>query len=281
MAASIWKGSISFGLLNIPVSLQSAEHDKGVHFSMLDKKDMSRIRYQKISANTGREVPFERIVKGYQYEKGRYVVISDAEIKKANVKATQTIDIEDFVLMKEVDPLLFDRPYFLVPQKGAEKGYFLLRDALAKTGKVAVAKIVIRIKQHLAMLVPKGDYLMLELLRFAHQLKSPEELATPVETAKGKFTQRELKMAEDLISGMTVKWKPEKYKDTYYQDMMKTISAKVKTGKVTTAIGGEKEEKIHPTNNVVDLMPLLKQSLAAQKGRKKKTATSARARREA
>ncbi|MNJ91386.1 putative DNA repair protein YkoV [compost metagenome] len=276
MAGSIWKGSISFGLLNIPVTLQSAELDKGVHFSLLDKKDMSRIKYQKISASTGKEVPFDRIVKGYQYESGRFVVLSDADIKKANVKATQTIDIEDFVLMDEVDPLLFDRPYYLVPQKGAEKGYFLLRDALLKTSKVAIAKIVIRVKQHLVMILPKGEYLVLELLRFSHQVKSAKELDYLKEVgAKGRFNSRELKMAEDLIAGMTTKWKPEKYRDTYYNDVMKMIKSRVRQGKGKVAVEPAKEEKITPTSNIIDLMPLLKQSLAAQKGKKKPRAASA------
>lgn len=268
---AIWKGSISFGLLNIPVSLQSAELDKSISFSMLDKKDMSRIKYQKISAKTGQEVPSDRIVKGYQYEKGRFVLISEADLKKANVKATQTIDIEDFVLLDEVDPLLFDRPYYLVPQKGAEKGYYLLRDALEETEKVAIGKIVIRVKQHLAMIMARKGHLVLELLRFAHQVKNEKELKLPAATKKN-YSPKELQMAESLIEGMTSKWKPEQYKDTYYNDMMKSIQSKVRQGKGHRVQEVAKEEEVVPTDNVIDLMPLLKKSLESRKGKSTRAA---------
>jgi DNA end-binding protein Ku len=272
---AIWKGSISFGLLNIPVSLQTAELDKSISFSMLDKKDMSRIKYQKISAKTGEEVPYDRIVKGFQYEKGRYVLVTEADLKKANVKATQTIDIEDFVLLDEVDPLLFDRPYFLVPQKGAEKGYFLLRDALEETKKVAIGKIVIRVKQHLGMIMARKGHLVLELLRFSHQVKSEKEIKLPA--VKSPYSAKELQMAEDLIDGMTAKWKPEQYKDTYYNDMMKSIQSKVRQGKGHRVQEVTREEEVVPTDNVIDLMPLLKKSLEARKGKapaKRKAAVS-------
>ncbi|MFV8249463.1 Ku protein [Bdellovibrio bacteriovorus] len=265
MAASIWKGSISFGLLNIPVSLQSAQSEKEVHFSMLDKKDLSRIRYLKVSAKTGKEVPSDRIVKGYEYQSGRYVIMTEAELKKANVKATQTIDIEDFVLLDEVDPMFFDRPYYLVPQKGAEKGYYLLRDALEGTRKVAIGKLVIRIKQHLALIMPRGPYLVLELLRFSHEVKSEKQVHFLAASAKKpSYSPKELKMAEELVEGMTSEWKPEQYKDTYYQDVMKTIQRKVKGGQ-GHRVSEAKEEKIATTDNVIDLMPLLQKSLMAKK----------------
>lgn len=266
MRSSIWKGSISFGLLNIPVTLQTAEQDKDIHFSLLDKSDLAHIHYKKVNAQTGKEVPYGRIVKGYEYEKGHYTVLSESDFKKANVKATQTIDIEDFVLLSEVDPLLFERPYYLVPQKGAEKGYLLLREALKKTKKVAIAKIVIRIKQHLAMLMPRGDYIVLELLRFSHQVKEIHEADYLKDLNKRTtFNSRELKMAEELVAGMTTKWKPDKYKDTYYQDIQKMIKAKVRHGQGHMVKAPIKEEKIETTSNVVDLMPLLKKSLAASK----------------
>lgn len=276
MAASIWRGSISFGLLNIPVTLQGAQSEKEIHFSMLDKKDLSRIKYLKVSAKTGKEVPSDRIVKGYEYQRGRYVLVNEDEIKRANVKATQTIDIEDFVALEDVDPMFFEKPYYLAPQKGAEKGYYLLRDALAETGKVAVAKIVIRIKQHLVILMPRGQYLMLEILRFAHEVKSEKQVHYLSAVAKTpKYNPKELKMAEDLIEGMTGTWKPEQYKDTYYQDVMKTITRKVKAGRGHKVAAPEREEKIEATDNVVDLMPLLQKSLMART--KKKTRAKPRA----
>lgn len=271
MRSNIWKGSISFGLLNIPVTLQTADQDKEIHFSMLDKKDLSRINYKKFSAQTGKEVPYDRIVKGFEYEKGHYVIMNDTDFKKANIKATQTIDIEDFVLLSEVDPLLFERPYYLAPQKGAEKGYYLLREALRKTKKVAIAKIVIRVKQHLVMLMPREDYIVLEILRFAHQIKEASQVDYLKEVNKRvTFSARELKMAEELIEGMTAKWNPEKYKDTYYQDMMKLIKQKVRLGKGHIVKEVVKEEVIESTDNVMDLMPLLKRSLAASRPKSKK-----------
>jgi DNA end-binding protein Ku len=276
MRSNIWKGSISFGLLNIPCSLQTAQADKEIHFSMLDEKGLSRIKFRRVNADTGKEVPYERIVKGYEYKPGHYVVMNEGDFKKANPKATQTIDIEDFALLEDVDLLMFERPYYLVPQKGAEKGYFLLRQALADTKKVAVAKIVIRTKQHLCLIFPRGDYLILELLRFAHQVKEVSEVNYLKEVNKRvSYTQKELKMAEDLIAGMTSKWKPEQYKDTYYSDLMKLIQAKVKQGK-GKLVKEPKEEKLEPlTDNVVDLMPLLAKSLAAKKStRTRKKAAS-------
>ncbi|QLY26247.1 Ku protein [Bdellovibrio sp. KM01] len=276
--ASIWKGSISFGLLNIPVTLQGAQSEKEISFSMLDKKDLSRIQYKKINAKTGKEVPYENIVKGYEYTSGRYVLVTEDEIRKSNVKASQTIDIEDIVSLEEIDPMYFERPYYLVPQKGAEKGYYLLRDALAKSGRVAVSKIVIRIKQHLAMIMPKGEYLMLELLRFGHEVKTEKQVHYMKDVTKtANYNPRELKMAEDLIEGMTSKWKPEQYKDTYYQEVMKVIDRKIKGGK-GHKVAPIKEEDVETTDNVVDLMPLLQKSLAARKTAKKKAPSKSRAR---
>ncbi|MDG0816696.1 non-homologous end joining protein Ku [Bdellovibrio svalbardensis] len=280
MRSNIWKGSISFGLLNIPVTLQTADQEKEIHFSMLDKKDLSRINYKKFNAQTGKEVPYDRIVKGFEYEKGHYVIVNDTDFRKANPKATQTIDIEDFVLLSDVDPLLFERPYYLAPQKGAEKGYYLLREALKRSKKVAIAKIVIRVKQHLVMLMPREDYIVLEILRFAHQVKETSEVDYLKEANKKvSFTPRELKMAEELIEGMTAKWNPEKYKDTYYQDMMKLIKQKVRQGQGHIVEEVQKEPRIESTSNIIDLMPLLKKSLAASKPKtvKKKTASRAHA----
>lgn len=170
MPASIWKGSISFGLLNIPVTLEKAEEGHELSFSMLDEKDMAPIKYKKVSGKTGKEVPWSRIVKGYEYQKGQFVILSKEDLKAANPKASQTIDIEDFVEASEIDLMFLEKPYYLVPQKIGVKGYFLLIEALKKTKKVAIAKIVIRTKMHLAMIMAKGDYLVLELLRFGHEV---------------------------------------------------------------------------------------------------------------
>lgn len=266
---NIWKGSISFGLLNIPVALQSAETHEEIHFSMLDKKDFSHIKYKKTSAQTGKEVPQDRIIKAYEYEKGEFVVMDDEDFKRANVKATQAIDIEEFVLLEEVDPLLFDKPYYVVPQKGAEKGYYLLRDALDRSRKVAVGKIVISTKQHLALLMPMEEHLVLELLRFPHEIKPIADVALP--NSNIKFSSKELKMAQDLIANMTSKWKPDQYKDTYFDDLMARIDKKIAAGKGKT-ISEEEVETVDmtPTENAVDLMPLLEQSLSTYRKRQGK-----------
>lgn len=273
MASNIWKGSISFGLLNIPVSLQKAEEGHSLSFSMLDQKDLSPIKYKKVSAKDGKEVPWGRIVKGYEYESGQYVIVDKEDFKAANPKATQTIDIEDFVSFEEIDLMFFEKPYYLVPQKNGIKGYFLLAEALKKSNKVAIAKIVIRSKMHLACVMSKGDYLVLEMLRFAHEVLEVDEVEYLRGIHKPKFNPKEIKMAQELIAGMTGKWKPEQYKDTYNDDIMKVIKLKIKAGEGHEIDYDElpKAEKAS-SSNVVDLMPLLRKSLE-EKRKTKKTAT--------
>lgn len=266
MAASIWKGSISFGLLNIPIVLRKAEEGRELSFNMLDEKDLSPIKYKKVNGKTGHEVPWPRIVKGYEYEQGQYVLMTKEDFKAANPKATQTIDIQDFVSFDEIDLMFFEKPYYLVPQKNGVKGYFLLAEALKKTNKVAIATVVIRNKMHLTCIMAKGDYLVLEMLRFAHEVLEVNEVDYLEDTEKPKLSAKELKMAQELIDGMTAKWKPEQYKDTYVDDVMKIIHMKVKSGELKDVDYGElpKEEKGN-TGKVVDLMPLLRKSLEEKK----------------
>ncbi|MCM2348390.1 MAG: Ku protein [Bacteriovoracaceae bacterium] len=269
MAASIWKGSISFGLLNIPVTLQKAQEGHDLSFKMLDGKDLSPIKYKKVNGKDEKEVPWPRIVKGYEYQKGQYVIMNKEDFTAANPKATQTIDIEDFVSFDEIDLMFFKKPYYLVPQKNGIKGYFLLCEALKKTNKVAVAKIVIRTKMHLACIMAKDNYLVLELLRFAHEVLETDEVNYITDKEKAKFSAKEIKMAQELIEGMTAKWKPEQYKDTYNDDIMKIINLKIKAGEGQEIDYGElpQEEKGN-TGNVVDLMPLLRKSLEQKKKEK-------------
>lgn len=266
--SGIWKGSISFGLLNIPVTLQTANESKQLHFQMLDSKDLAPIKYKRVNANTGREVDYARIVKGYEYEPEQYVVLSKQDFVAANPKATQTIDVEDFVPLDDIDPMLFDRPYYLVPQKNGEKGYFLLRDALEKTSKVAIGKVVIRTKQHLCAIMAREKYLVCMLLRFSHEVLEVNEVDYLEDVKKDvRYSPKELRMAEDLIKGMSAKWNPDRYKDTYYNDMMKRIKAKIKAGKTEVIEDVEEPiEKVEPTK-VVDLLPLLRKSLE-EKGRR-------------
>lgn len=274
MAGSIWKGSISFGLLNIPVTVQKAQEGSDLHFSMIDGKDHSPIKYKKVNGKTGEEVPWDRIVKGYEYEKGEYVIVSKEDLKAANPKASSMLEIEDFVDFSEIDLMFFEKPYYLVPQKNGTKGYFLLVEALAKTNKVAVGKIVIRTKQHLCVIMSKDGYLVMEMLRFAHEVLQTSEADYLENIEKPKFSAKELKMAQELIEGMSSEWDPEQYKDTYEEDVMKIINKKLEEGEAYTIEedGGEKTTKT-TSGNLVDLMPLLKKSLEEKKkSSKKKTA---------
>jgi DNA end-binding protein Ku len=276
MAGSIWKGSISFGLLNIPVTLQKAEEGHDLSFSMLDELDLSPIKYKKVNGKSGKEVPWERIVKGYQYEKGQYVILTKEDLKAANPKATQTIDIEDFVEFADIDLMFLEKPYYLVPQKSGIKGYFLLVEALKKSKKVARGKIIIRTKMHLAMLMAKENYLVLEILRFGHEVLDVNEVDYLADIKKPKFTPKEVKMAEELIAGMTADWNPDQYKDTYNNDVMKVIKLKIKAGQGKEIEWDLPKEETTKGGKVVDLMPLLKQSLEQRKSERSRKKVTAR-----
>jgi len=275
MARAIWKGSISFGLVNIPVGLYSAETRDEIHFKLLDKKTMSPIHYKRVSEESGKEVAWEEHVRGYEYEKGKFVVLSDEDLKRAAPEATQTIDISDFVDLEDIDPLYFDKPYYLAPDKKGMKSYALLRETLRRTGKVGIAKVVIRTRQYLAAVVARGDVLTLELMRYAHELRDPSEVDVP--RGKEGVSDREIDMAERLVEGMISAWDPEKYKDTYRDDLMKMIEKRVEAGQLESS--PEPAPKTKETrSNVVDLMALLKQSVeqggkpAPKKAATKKTA---------
>jgi DNA end-binding protein Ku len=264
MPRAIWKGSISFGLVNIPVGLYTAESRDEVHFNMLDRRTKSRIHFKRVNEE-GEEVPWDQIVKGYEFESGQYVIISDEDLKRASPEATQTIDIVDFVDLDEISPLYFDKPYYLGPDKKGGRAYALLREVLRRTNKVGIAKVVIRTRQYLAAVVARGDVLTLELLRFAHELRDPGELDVP--SGKEGVSERELEMAERLVEGMVEAWDPEKYKDDYRKDLMKMIEERVEAGDLeASSKPAPKADKAR--SNVVDLMALLKQSVEGAGGRK-------------
>jgi DNA end-binding protein Ku len=267
MARAIWKGSISFGLVNIPVGLYSAETRDDISFKLLDKKTMSPIHYKRVSEKSGKEVPWDETIRGYEFESGQYVVLSDADLKGAAPEATQTIDIVDFVDLEEISPLYFDKPYYLGPDKKGAKSYALLRETLRRTGKVGIAKVVIRTRQYLAAVVARGTVLTLELMRYAHELRDPSELDVP--GGKSGVTDREIDMAERLVEGMVAAWEPEKYKDTYRQDVMKMIDKRVEAGELESSPEPAPKPKAD-RGNVVDLMALLKQSV--EQGGKPKAA---------
>lgn len=270
MARAIWKGSISFGLVNIPVGLYAAESRDEIHFKLLDRRNQSPIHYKRVSEESGREVPWEETVRGYELDNGKYVVLSDEDLKRASPEATQTIDITDFVDLEEVSPLYFDRPYYLAPEKKGAKAYALLREVLRRTGKAGIAKVVIRTRQYLAAVVARGDVLTLELMRYAHELRDPAELDVP--RGKQGVSAREVEMAQRLVEGMVEPWRPEKYKDDYRQDLMKMIEKRAKAGQLDASPEPAPRPE-RASGKVVDLMALLKRSV--EKGGAKKPAKKA------
>ncbi len=276
---AIWKGSIDFGLVNIPVRLHSAEHSNGLSFDLLDKRDFSRIRYRRVNEKTGKEVAWDDIIKGYEYKKGQYVALSDADFARANVEATQTISITDFVDASSVSPVYYDRPYYLEPLKNGNRAYALLREVLHNTRKVGIAKVVIRSREHLAMVLAEGPALILELLRFPDELRDPSRLDLPKPGVKGAaISGQEIKMAERLVETMVGKWQPEKYRDEYRDDLMKIIDEKIESGKtkvVETAMPAARRDQ---RGKVVDIMHLLRQSVeqAGRRGQHKDEGASRR-----
>lgn len=256
---AIWKGSISFGLVNIPIGLYPATRSENVSFRQLRQEDLSPIRYKRVAEADGEEVPWEKIVKGYEYEKGQFVVMNDKDFERVMPEATQSIDIIEFVELNEIDPMFFDTPYYLEPQKGGKKAYALLRDTLKETGKVGIARVVLKTRQHLAAVKPKEDALVLELMHFPDEVLEPEGLDLPREEKLGK---KEMDMAKSLVETMAGEWKPAEFKDEYREKLLHLIEEKVKNG--GKEVGGPKA-KAKPATNVVDLVAVLQKSLAESK----------------
>ena len=269
MARAVWKGAISFGLVYIPVQMYPAAHSSSLDLDFLDKRDFSPVGYQRYNKKTGKVVEWGDIVKGYQYQKGQYVALSEEDFRKANVKATQTIEIAQFVPASSIPPEFFETPYYLEPAKGGAKVYALLREALKRAEKVAVATVVMRGRQHLAAVHASGKALVLNTLRFAEEITSPEKLDLPAASEKAAgLSPKELAMADRLIEEMSGKWQPDEFKDTYRHDLMKRIEEKVakrETHKLTPA---EKATAPKQSAQVIDLMEVLRQSLKEGGGRK-------------
>jgi DNA end-binding protein Ku len=257
----IWKGSLNFGLVNIPVSLHPLEAADLLDFDLLDRRDLSPVRYRRVNERTGREVPWDEIVKGYEYEKGQYVAVSDHDFRSANVEATQSIEITEFVGADEISPIYYDKPYYLEPQKNSRRPYVLLREAMARKGKVGIAKIVIRTRQHLAAVIPHGPLLIVNLLRFSHELRENIRSDRPELDPKHlKISTQEIKMAERLIETMIGEWNPEKYRDDYRADLLKVIDRKIKTG-ATKEVPPPEAPRPKREGKVVDIMHLLRRSV--------------------
>jgi len=268
MARAIWKGSISFGLVNIPIALYPATRREEFKFRLLRKTDLSPVNYKRVAEKDGKEVPWDQIVKGYEYEKGKYVVLKDEDFQRVDVEATQTVDIQDFVELDEIDPIFFYKPYYLEPQKGGDKAYALLRDALKDSKKVGVAKVVIKTREYLAGVKPEDGALVLELMHFADELADTSKLHIPKKVEIGK---REITMAKSLIDSMSSKWNPEKYKDDYREALMEVIEEKVEAGGKEIE---EKPKKAPKPTKVIDLVSVLQKSLEETGAKRKTTARS-------
>jgi DNA end-binding protein Ku len=250
----IWKGSISLGLLNIPVPLYPATSEEKISFRQLRSSDLSPIKYKKVAEADSKEVPADQIVKGFEYERGRYVVMKEEDFEKVRIESTHSIDITDFVDLEQVDPKFFYKPYFLEPQKGGEKAYTVLHKALSGTDKIGIAKVVISNREHLAAVKPDGLFLILELMHFASEILGTEILKNGSATT---VTDRELKMAQALIESMSVAWEPEKYRDEYRTALMEIIEQKAKNRQIAA-----KASPAPTPTNVVDLVKVLQESLS-------------------
>jgi DNA end-binding protein Ku len=267
MPRSIWKGNISFGLVNIPVAIHSAETRDELRFKQLDRRDLAPVKQKRVNERTGEEVPWEDIARGYEYSDGAFVVVDDEDFRTADPKATQTIEILQSVKKQDIDPAFFEKPYFVAPQKSGRKGYVLLRETLERTGQVAIAKVVIRTKQYLAALMPVGDVILLAVMRYAHELRKPDDLDLPHETVEQLgMSQKEVTMAEKLIEALEEPWQPEEYRDEYRDKLLALIEQKAEKGEVKVVEAPVGVAEAAP-GEVVDIMELLKRSVdeAAQK----------------
>lgn len=267
MARPIWKGYITFGLVNIPVILYPAEKKFDIQFKLVDSRDKSRIRYERINEHTGEEVPWEDVAKGYEYAENDYVLLKEADFKKIAGENSKTINIESFVNLDSLDHMDFDKPYYLVPDKKGDKGYVILRETLKATKKIGIAKVIIHTREYLAALMPNEDALVLNLLRYHQELRKPSEFDLPTESLKSyKITAKEMDIAKQLVASMTTKWKPADYHDEYREALEKWIEEKIhhKPRKK------QKAAKSPAKSNVINFADLLKKSLAAKKIRKQK-----------
>lgn len=277
MAPPIWKGHISFGLVHIPVVLQSAEKRSDIRFHMIDSRNSARVRYERVNEVTGAEVPWDKIVKGYEYDGGNYVVLNEKEMELALPELTKTIEIEQFVDPAQIDVLYYDRPYYVLPGKGGEKGYVLLREAMAASGRVGIARVVIRARGYVAALIPQDDALVLEMLRFQQEVRGADDYEFPTGSLSDyKVTKRELELAGRLIEGMAGDWDPGSYHDEYRNALMELIERRIKSGATTAP---DEDELVEPKESprTLNFMDVLKESLSksakpATTAKKKKAA---------
>jgi DNA end-binding protein Ku len=266
MARPIWTGTLSFGLLNVPVSLMSGERKVDLHFRMLDSRDRKPIRFERVNADTGEEVPWKDIIKAYEYDKGNYVVVEQDDIRAAAPESHETVEVETFVERDSIDVRFFEKPYVLVPGKKAEKGYVLLRRTLETTGKVGIARVVIRTREYLSAVIPSGDALLLILLRYPQELVDPEDYKLPSGSAATyRISSKEEEMAAQLVESMAGEWKPDDYHDEFRERLQAIIRKRIKSKGATAKVEDSDREEEETTTNVVDFMALLQKSLADNK----------------
>ena len=276
----IWNGMISFGMVNIPIGVYSATRSEKISFHFLHKTDLGRIHNKRVCDVCGKEVSYDELVRGYEYEKGEYVPLDEEDFEKIEVQNSKTITITDFVAQEEIDPMYFDTPYYLVPGKNADHAYVMLREALKRTDKIGIGKVVFREREHLAAVKSQGRALMLDTMHFADEITPAKDLNLPA--AKSDLKEKELKLAEQLVEMMAGEFEPEKYKDTYREDLEKLIEAKLKGKRISV-----KTTKKKATTNVVDIMSVLRKSLqnsepkrktrVVARSKKRKAATKAKA----
>jgi DNA end-binding protein Ku len=276
---ALWRGAVSFGLVYIPVHLYSAAQDSALDLDLLDSRDFSPVGYQRYNKRTGKIVEWADIVKGYEYRKGEYVALSEEDFRQANVKASQTIDIESFAERAAITPEYYEQPYYLEPSSGGDKTYALLREAMVKSGKIAIGSFVMRSRQHLCALVAEGRVLLLNTLRFAEELRPASELDLPPAAARAaKISAAELAMATRLIGEMTDDWKPERFKDSYRQDLMRRIREKIRKRQTHVLTPAAEPEEEPRSAEIIDLTAILKKSLQSRGSKAPARQTKRRAR---
>lgn len=277
MPRALWRGAISFGLVYMPVELHAASRENALPLHMLDSRDFAAVGYQRINKRTGKEVDWKHIIKGYEYKKGDFVALTEADFKHANVKASETIEIDSFCKAIEISPIYFDKPYYLAPGKGGSKVYALLRQVLQSTDHVAVATFVMHQRQHLCAIEPHGPQLLLQTLRFDDEILNPEGAE-----ASGKATAAELSMAKTLVGQMTSKFDPGKFHDSYHDDLKRRVQEKIRNKQTRSLDVDMPESESRPRAQVIDLMQALKASLGTNKGSKaRRAATKSRSRKRA
>jgi DNA end-binding protein Ku len=260
MERAIWKGYVEFGLVSIPVALYSAEKKLDLHFKLIDSRNKARIQYVRVNEETGKEVPWNKVMRGYEYEGDNYILFDEKELKEMSDDYSKTINIESFINKDSINSMSFEKPYYLVPDKGGEKGYVILRDTLRSTKKIGIAKMILHTREHLVALMPYEDALLINLLRYAQEIREPKEFDLPSETArKYKISEKEMQIAEQLVNSMTKKWKPTDYQDEFRLTLERWLAQKAKEQKIPHKTARQKSTA--KKGDVVDFMTLLKKSL--------------------